>query len=533
MTSDTIAALATARGPGALAVVRLSGPEAISIADRVFRPAGKIAGLASHACAVGHLVDGEEKVDQVVAAVFRQPHSFTGENAVEFTCHGGFLIPSRILQILHHTGARPARPGEFTLRAFLNGRIDLSQAEAVAALIGARSVAAARLAMRVLEGGLRTVLDESMERLAEALALIEANLDIQEDGAPDVLATLPEWAEREKAASAAADEVASAPGASAAARAPAGSPGPVPHEPSALGTILEAEENRLGRLLAGGWSGRLLEEGVRIALAGRTNAGKSSLFNAFLARDRAIVSTEPGTTRDFLEGWVEWEGLPVVLIDTAGLSPSASSVEQEGVRRTRRAVASAVVTVLVVDVSSVDPGKLDEELAELQANDSHVVIALHKWDLAPGTEWVPRSAAEESRAPARKTGAGEPGAEIPETLPPQLTQQVSGRSAVAMVPSSVVGDAGIERLKRVIIERIVAEVGDADSALVVGERQRQLLADAHGAVGRARALLEEGAGGEFVAFELQRALEPLGEILGKRAGPMVLDRIFARFCVGK
>jgi tRNA modification GTPase len=473
MTGDTIAALATARGTGALAVVRLSGPDAFAIVHGLLRPAPGETALAPH-CVVGRIFDGAAPVDRVVAWFYRAPRSYTGEDVVEIGCHGGAYAPERVLHLLLRAGARPARGGEFTLRAFLNGKLDLAQAEAVEAMITARSGAAARAALRVLDGDLRRTLTACVDRLSAALADVEATLDIQEDGAPDTLSPL--WR----------------PGPDAA----------LPPEAAAILRALGEERDRLARLLQGGRAGSMIEEGLRVVLAGRPNAGKSSIFNALLARDRAIVAADPGTTRDLLEGWVEWDGLPVVLVDTAGLREAAvAPLEAEGMRRAREALAAATLVVLVADVTDATPASATKEARALGVPEERIVVALHKWDLGAAPEWVARIEGHED---ARR-----------------------------FVPSSVLTDPGVEPLRRALLERLRDGIGDPEAVALVGRRQRETLTRAHEALEEAIGLLREGHGDELVAFALRRALDRLGEILGVGVGPRVMEEIFARFCVGK
>lgn len=463
MLNDTIVAQATPPGRGALAVLRLSGPEAIGIADRVTTTPGTIVRLASHTCCRCDLIAGETRIDQALITVFRAPRSYTGEDVVEISCHGGAVVPTDVLRLLEDAGARPARAGEFTQRAFLNGKLDLSQAEAIAALIGARSSAGARAALRVLRGGLSRPLEASLGALTSALACLEASLDLQEDGTTAVVA---------------GDEF-------------------------DLTTVLRTEASRLGTLLAGGQAGRLMEEGARVVLTGRPNAGKSSLFNALLARDRAIVSAEPGTTRDALEAQVEWAGLPVTLVDTAGLREPASDLEREGVKRTRAALEAATLCIWIVDVAAEHhPERLEEEIAQLGANDERVLIALHKWDLDHDEAWEAYTAASPMNA----------------------------------VPSSVRtpgGPGGTEALHGAIEDTLRAAAGDVSASLLMGERQRHHLRRAQSALERAADLDAERAGGELMAEELRGALAELGELLGREIGPLVLEAVFANFCVGK
>ncbi len=491
MHSDTIAALATARGPSALAVVRLSGPAALDAVDRLFLPAGRLARLPSQACAVGHLVAGDEQVDQVVVTLFRAPHSYTGEDLIEITCHGGDVTPRRVLDLLlAASDVRCAREGEFTLRAFLNGKLDLSQAEAVEALIAARSAATARAALRVIGGGLSQALGACLTNRTSVLASLEASLDIHEDGSPDVLTSASTGEGRS----------------------------------SEIVALLDDERARMARLLAGGRTARLLEAGLRVVFAGRPNAGKSSLLNALLARDRAIVSPVPGTTRDVLEVSAEWARLPLILVDTAGLRIGGDALEQEGVRRARAAMRAAALVVHVVDAATTTPEAIAADARHLGIPREQCLIALHKWDLPQASGWVPAVAA----ASAHATAAHATHAARAQAAPAQA--DLGARECVC---SSAVGAPGVEALRTAIVEALQEMAGDSEATLLVAERQRALMAEALLGTDRARALLVSGAGSELVAFELRRALDRLGEILGTRVGPSVLEEIFARFCVGK
>ncbi len=482
MYEDTIVALATPPGTGALAIVRLSGSESIEIVSGCVRSATPVAEVASRRCILGTVTDEDQILDQVVVTVFRAPRSYTGEDLVEISCHGGPYVSSRLVHLLQKRGARPARAGEFTLRAYLNGKLDLAQAEAVAALIEARSAAGARAAMRILAGGLRDVLQGVLEELTRLLGELEVVLDIEDEGSPDVLAADP---------------------------------------PEASGL---SRSRRIGGLHAqlqelarGSRAGRWLEEGVHIALVGRPNAGKSSLFNAFLSRDRAIVSPEPGTTRDSLEGWVEWDGLPIVLLDTAGVQAPRSALDEEGQKRTRQAVASAAWVVLVVDASREGPGDLAEQLAALRAlatpvpnepehtetqYEPNIVVALHKWDLGPREEWTRPGTASVERG-------------------------------LVPVRSSVIGAPGTTDLRGTLLDRLRGGRDDPRETLLVGDRQRGLIERAAAALDRARSEEEAGAGDEIVAHELRAAMDALGELLGHKAGRLLLDEIFSRFCIGK
>src|SRR5690606_20435507 len=315
--ADTIAAIATARGRAALAIVRLSGPEAVTIADRHL-PARSLAEAASHTAHVGFFTtpDGE-RLDQVVATLFRAPRSATGEDVVEISCHGGDVAPQRILRALLDGGARLARPGEFTERAFLNGKLDLAQAEAVAELIHAQSSLAHRVSLNHLQGRYSDAVGVARDELLQTCALVELELDFAEE---DV-----EFADRAQ-----------------------------------LERLLDRTAHLLDRLLGSYRLGTLVRDGVRVVIGGRPNAGKSTLLNALVGRDRAIVSPTPGTTRDEIEAEAEIGGLSFRFVDTAGLRETEDAVEAEGVRRAHAAIERSDALLYVYDLTR---GLDDEETA--------------------------------------------------------------------------------------------------------------------------------------------------------------------------
>ncbi|HXR04055.1 MAG TPA: tRNA uridine-5-carboxymethylaminomethyl(34) synthesis GTPase MnmE, partial [Verrucomicrobiae bacterium] len=312
MLDDTIAAIATPLGEGGLAVVRLSGPQALAVADKSFLPVGKTSlkpsAATSHTIQYGKIARGSRIVDEVLLAVLRAPRTFTREDTVEITCHGGILPAKLVLDTLLENGARLAEPGEFTRRAFLNGRIDLAQAEAVADLIHSRTELALAAANEQLAGKLSRRINRLRDDLLHTLAHVEAHIDFpDEDIAPDT---------REQ--------------------------------------LLERLENGvkfMDELLRTANEGQILRRGIRAAIVGRPNVGKSSLLNQLLGRDRAIVSPIPGTTRDTIEETANIRGLPVVFIDTAGLREARDEIEQEGIRRSRESLANAEFILHVLDAS--------------------------------------------------------------------------------------------------------------------------------------------------------------------------------------
>jgi tRNA modification GTPase len=556
---DTIAAIATAPGAAGLAVVRLSGPAAIATADAVFRGAHPLAAAAANTLHHGWAVwpepdpvgaggpaetagpvaaggtaeaarpvaaggtdaasrplgrascapslarslappipgsreassrraassdppapvrpgrraasdppalsvaptpalDGARRLDEVVAAVFRAPHSYTREDVIELSCHGGRMAAERVLAALLRAGARLARPGEFTLRAFLNGRIDLAQAEAVADLIHAETAAAHELALAQLAGELSRRLEAITERVADALAEVEARVDFAEDV------------------------------------------GGIEVPPQVVDSIAGADRE-LESLLAGAAYARAVREGARVPIVGRPNVGKSSLFNALLGEERAIVADAPGTTRDRVSEAIEVAGVRVTLSDTAGLRETREPVEALGVARTREALERCAVALWVVDgAAPIAPE--DRWIAE-QLRGMRVLVALNKRDL-------PEVASE---------------ADVAELL--------DGARWRAVAVSAVRGE-GLDALRAALAALLGGDrLEGGPGAAASNPRHVEALARAREALARARAVSERGDPGEITAFELRECLAAVGEVTGRNAGEDLLERIFSRFCIGK
>lgn len=332
---DTIAAIATPPGEGGIAVLRVSGPEAISIVDRRFRASAPLSTAETHTAHVGVIIDADgERVDQVVCTIFRAPHSYTGEEVVEVSCHGGTYTSRRILEILLEAGACMAQPGEFTKRAFLNGKMDLAQAEAVADLIHARSDAARRTSLEQLSGRLSREVQALRQSLIDAVGLLELELDFAEDGY--------EFLDRDK-----------------------------------VWGLMENARSTLDRLLGSYAAGKVYRDGVKLVLTGAPNAGKSSLLNALLKESRAIVTDVPGTTRDVIEEGLSIGGVLFRVVDTAGLRPTADPIEREGVERAHEQLRSADVVIWVVDLLA--PVLPTREAVE-SIGRSHLILALNKSD---------------------------------------------------------------------------------------------------------------------------------------------------------
>ena len=458
-TADTIAAIATARGRAALAIIRVSGPEAISIVASSFQGAD-LRHVDSHTVHVGYLtaVDGTE-IDHVVATVFRAPRSATGEDIVEISCHGGDYAPALILESILRHGARLAEPGEFTQRAFLNGKVDLAQAEAVADLIHASSSMAHRVSLSHLQGRYSETLSQLRDELLELCAFTELEIDFSDE---DV-----EFADR-----------------------------------SRLEALLADAEQHLSDLLSSYRVGELVRDGVRVVIGGRPNAGKSTLLNALVGRDRAIVSHIPGTTRDAIEADAEIEGLLFRFVDTAGLRETSDVIEAEGVRRAHHSIDRADVLLYVYDLS-IGLDVAEQQFLQNLASESDfaVIVIGNKQDLVEGP-----------------SVAAIPGL-------PFLTLSADRGQREA---------SEIDALVNLLIDTVAAGLSEADASHVVtNQRHRHHLRLALTAIQAARTALDVGISGDLFTLDLRAALHELGAITGEITNEDVLDQIFSRFCIGK
>jgi tRNA modification GTPase len=457
--NDTIVALATAPG-GALAVVRLSGPEALSIADQVFRGRRALASREAFTVTHGWIVDRRgERLDEVLVSVFRAPHSYTGEDLLEISCHGGALVSQRIVELLARSGARGAAPGEFTRRAFLNGRMDLSQAEAVADLIRSTSDRAHRASIEQLEGHLGAQVRKIRTEILECISLLELEIDFSEEGIDLV-------------------------------------------SPEELAARLSAFRQRLERARDSFERGRVYREGVSVAIVGRPNAGKSSIFNALLESNRAIVTAVAGTTRDTLEEGILIEGVLFRLTDTAGLRESGDLVEAEGLQRTRAAIDSSDALLVVVDAAASQERWREAVNIIPDGYSGQVLVLFNKSDLLGG---VSGSAEEAETGPGNFVGI--------------WTSALSGQ--------------GMARLRTLLAQRTGGSVAEGGEMFVTSRRHRDAFARAAGAVGLAVGALERGASNEFAAFDLREAVAALAEITGEVTSEELLNHIFGSFCIGK
>lgn len=437
---DTIAAISTPPGEGAVALIRISGPEAVSILGILFEPASKppIPRRATR----GKITDQGAVVDQVLATVFPAPASYTGENMAEIGCHGGILLAAHILELVLRLGARAAEPGEFTQRAFLNGKLDLTRAEAVMDLISARTPLALRAAAEQLEGRIGEEAMAIRADLLETVAHLEAWIDFPEEGID-------------------------------------------PATGDGLVKKIAAVNARIGSLLATAESGRVLREGVRVAIVGRPNAGKSSLLNRLLGMERAIVSPVPGTTRDTIEESACLRGILFRLTDTAGLRETSDPVEIEGVERARRAIAQADLVLHLFDAS--------DQFHEPALREREILVA-NKVDLLSGSAALPAAALRISS----KTGEGLP-----------------------------------ELVEAMIRETCGQHLSAGQSLAAVNARHKTLLESASSSLSAAAALLESAAPPELPAIELRAALDAVGRITGAADTEEILGEIFGRFCIGK
>jgi tRNA modification GTPase len=456
---DTIAAISTPPGVGGIGVVRMSGPEAIAVAQRVFlRPDGRsLRQPVSHRAYYGAIVDAAgERVDEVMLCVMRQPRSYTREDVVEISGHGGTLVTQRVLDTVLAQGARVAEPGEFTKRAFLNGRLDLAQAEAVIDLINARTLASHRAALQQLDGALSRVLRELRDELLQVSVYLEAGIDFPEE---DI-------------------ELLSAGG---------------------LVEHLDAVEVRLTQLLSTFERGRLVREGLATAIIGRPNVGKSSLLNALLGRDRAIVSPQPGTTRDTIEAELDLHGLLLRIIDTAGIRSTDDTIEQEGVRRAREVVERAELLIVVLDGSA---ALLPEDRALLiETAAKPRVLVRNKCDLP--WQW----------------GVSDLG--------------VPHQEAPLLAVSATQGE-GLPELEQTLVQQAIGyDPLNQDEVILTRARHRQSLDSAAANVRTAARALGQGTPLEFVAFDVTEAIRQVSEVLGEDDVGAVLDLIFSQFCIGK
>ncbi|MGE5179213.1 MAG: tRNA uridine-5-carboxymethylaminomethyl(34) synthesis GTPase MnmE [Bacteroidota bacterium] len=488
MADDTIVAPATAPGESAVAVVRVSGPAALALAARHFRGSRSPEATPSHHILYGRFVDSDgAPVDSVLLSVFRAPHSYTGEDVVEISSHGGAVIPGGILDALVRSGGRPARPGEFTERAFRNGKLDLAQAESVAGLVRARSESAARAARATLGGAVSRRVARLDAALVELLAEVEARIDFPADASE-------------------------------------------PLDGTALAARCGSVAAEIEPWLEGVPSARRRESGVSVVLAGPPNVGKSSLLNALVGFDRAIVSATPGTTRDTVESAVWLDGIEVRLTDTAGIRASDDPVERLGIARAESALEATDLAVVVLDRSDPEasvgalgrrvPEPAERRAPELAERAAPVVVAWNKADLARSSGGNGSGRAKKHAETPARSWAG---------------TVLEDRSIVAEVETVAIEPGGAATLRDALRACLPMLLGAAagEEAPATSARQEALLAEALESIRRARAALLDDASYDLIAVDLTDARRALGEIVGRGVDQDVIAAIFSRFCIGK
>ena len=491
MHADTITAIATRLGEGGLAVVRISGAEAFAVADKFFISSGKSSlkpsAAPSHTIHYGKIIRHGETVDEVLLSVLRAPRTFTREDTVEISCHGGLLPAKLVLDTILENGARLAEPGEFTRRAFLNGRLDLAQAEAVADLIHSRTELALVAANEQLAGKLSQRINELRDEMMKTLAHVEAHIDFpDEDIAPETRAQLIQR--------------------------------------------LENGASFMDGLLRTANEGQILRRGIRAAIVGRPNAGKSSLLNQLLGHDRAIVSPIAGTTRDTIEETANIRGLPVVFMDTAGLREGRDEIEVEGIRRSRESLAKAELILHVLDASEPLTSADESYLAEFAAKKR--ILVRNKTDLPVKLNIHPLASRGTNGERVGVRGDSKEFASSPHQPSPPFGEE--RETSTSIVDVSCLSGQGMEALKDAIKNLVWAGKIEAGMLQVmINSRHQEALSRAREATLRTVEALRADVSLELVALDLRIAVNAVGEIVGKTTTEDLLDSIFSQFCLGK
>lgn len=457
---DTIAAISTPPGEGAISIVRLSGEDAVKIADEIYQSGSKcLLEVPTHTIHYGHIVDPADQglIDEVMVTVLRAPKTFTREDVVEINCHGGMVVTNRILQLALRQGARLAEPGEFTKRAFLNGRVDLSQAEAVMDLIRAKTDKAMNVALNQLDGNLSALIRSLRQEILETLAQVEVNIDYPEYDDVEELTTR---------------------------------------------LLLEKAhqvQGQINQLLLTAQQGKILREGLSTAIIGRPNVGKSSLLNYLLDEEKAIVTDIAGTTRDVIEEYVNVRGVPLKLIDTAGIRDTEDVVEKIGVERSKKALAEADLILLVLNQNEALT-TADRELLELTRGSKRILL-LNKTDLPQGLDLME-------------------------------VADLAGDSAVFAV--SVLEQAGLDQLEKAIAQLFFAGgTAEKDASYVSNTRHIALLEKAGQSLGDVIGGIEAGMPVDLVQIDMTRCWDYLGEIVGDSVQDELITQLFSQFCLGK
>lgn len=477
---DTIYAPATIPGTGAISVIRISGPDALTIADKVITcRRGSISDAAGYTIRFGTAVSPSgETIDEVLASVFRAPHSYTGENSVEISCHASSFIVTTLMGMLSEAGARAAEPGEFTQRAYLNGKMDLAQAEAVADVIASQNAAAHRIAFKQMKGGFSSELKDMRSELLELVSLMELELDFSEE---DV-----EFADR-----------------------------------SRLDSLLEKITAHVSRLIDSFRLGNAIKNGVPVAIAGATNTGKSTLLNALLGEDRAIVSDIHGTTRDTIEETLNIDGILFRFIDTAGLRETSEVVEKIGIERTFKKISEASIVLGMVDLTRDSETTCETVRSIVEAVDfktQKLVFLLNKTDISDTNKFVTTKNIIVSEI------------EKQSVAPIDICNI---EKYVEIIPMSAKTGSGVSELRSILASSQKNLLAESDTTLVTNQRHVQALTDARTSLLRVREGLASGLPSDLAAQDIREAIYHLGSIVGEISTDEVLGNIFANFCIGK
>ena len=480
---DTICAPATVPGTGAISVIRMSGPDALSIADKVIRcRKGSISEAAGYTIKFGNVYDNAGTViDEVLVSIFRAPHSYTGENSVEISCHASSYIVSSVMDLLYSAGARAAEPGEFTQRAFLNGKMDLAQAEAVADVIASQNAAAHRIAFNQMKGGFSSELRDMRGELLELVSLMELELDFSEEEV--------EFADR-----------------------------------SRLDGLLQALVAHISRLIDSFKLGNAIKNGVPVAIAGATNTGKSTLLNALLGEDRAIVSDVHGTTRDTIEETLNIDGVLFRFIDTAGLRETTEVVEKIGIERTLKKISEASIVIGMIDLTRDFESTFEtvnEILNKVDFTSQKLVILLNKTDICE----VNKNVTTINYIVSSLDNKG-----ITSSIINSISDSLK---EVAIIPISAKTGSGTDVLKEILASSQRDLLADSDTTLVTNLRHVQALSDSRTSLLRVHDGLTSGLPTDLAAQDIREAIYHLGSIVGEISTDEVLGNIFRNFCIGK